>query len=105
MGYTVITLPSLYKGIILKLSMNDKERISNIAKQLEINPYVGDQLQIKIIREKRFDGKRLYFVIFDDLNAVLIVALSDKKTQQKTIDLIKSNLNEYREYLKKILGI
>ncbi len=104
MEYLVITLPSLYEKVILKLLIKDQKRIDNLIKQLKINPYVGDQLQIKIIREKRLNGKRLYFIVFDDLNAVLIVALSNKKTQQKTIDLIKSKLSDYRGYLKKILG-
>lgn len=104
MEYTVFTLPSLYQKVILKLSIKEKERIQNIVQQLKENPYVGDQLQIRMLREKRLDEKRIYYVIFEDLKAVLIVAISNKKTQQKTIDLIGSRLNEYRDYLNNILS-
>jgi len=104
MKYLVKTLPSLYEKIIKKLSNNNQERFENLVKQLENNPHVGDSLQIKNIREKRFNGKRIYFVIFNDLKAVLIVALSDKKSQQKIIDFIRTNLNEYKELLKRILN-
>jgi len=103
MGYLVKTLPSLYEGVILKLSINNQNRFNNLIKQLEINPYVGDSLQIRIIIEKRFNGRRIFYIIFDDLKAVLIVALGDKKSQQKIIDFIITNLNEYRKLLKKIL--
>lgn len=103
MIYSVKTLPIIYEEVQVKLSIYDQRRFYKLIKQIESNPYVGDSLQIKNIREKRFDGKRIYYVIFDDLRAVLIVAMSDKKTQQKTIDFIRNNLNEYRLLMKKIL--
>ena len=86
-----------------KLPKEDSRRIENIFEQLKENPYVGDQLQIKILREKRLDGKRLYYLVFDDLQAVLIIALSDKKAQQKVIDFIIENINYFRNYLKELL--
>ena len=67
------------------------------------NPYVGDQLQIKILREKRLEEKRIYYLVFDDLKAVLVVAISDKKTQQETIDRIIRYLKEYRYLLENLL--
>ena len=67
------------------------------------NPYVGDQLQIKILREKRLEEKRIYYLVFDDLKAVLVVAISDKKTQQETIDRIIGYLKEYRYLLENLL--
>ena len=60
MEYNVITLPSLYKKIILKLSVFEQEKIDNLIKQLRMNPYVGDQLQIKSLREKRIRNKRIF---------------------------------------------
>jgi hypothetical protein len=71
--------------------------------QLTENPFVGDQLQIKSLREKRLREKRIYYLVFEDLKAVLIVAISDKKTQQKIIDSIISRINEYRKYLLELL--
>ena len=37
----------------------------------------------------------MYFLIYDDLKAVLMVAVSDKKTQQETINEIKNKLKDY----------
>lgn len=86
-----------------KLSKDDKYRIQKIYEQLKINPYVGDQLQIKSLREKRLTKKRIYYLVFEDLKAVLVVGMSNKKTQQKTIDNILTFINDYRNYLKKLL--
>jgi len=103
MKYLVKTLPILNNEIISNFSIHDQDRFDKLIKQIGINPYVGDTLQIRSIREKRFNGKRVYFVIFEDLKAVLIVAFGNKKDQQKIIDFIKDNQNEYRELVKKIL--
>ena len=103
MAYAVYTLPSLYQKIIVKLSKIEREEIQKIVLQLTENPFVGDQLQIKYLREKRLREKRLYYLVFEDLKAVLIVAISDKKTQQKTINSILSRMNEYRKYLLELL--
>lgn len=86
-----------------KLSNEEVKRIDKIVNQLKVNPYVGDQLQIKVLREKRINGKRVYYLIFDDLHSVLMIATSDKKAQQKVIDFIIDNVNNYRENLKKLM--
>ena len=86
-----------------KLSQEEQKRIQKIFLQLKENPYVGDQLQIKILREKRLKEKRIYYLVFDDLRIVLVVAISDKKTQQKTIDYIIKYVNEYKIYLQKLI--
>ena len=103
MTYAVFTLPSLYQKIILKLPEKEREEIKRIVLQLTENPFVGDQLQIKSLREKRLREKRLYYLVFEDLKAVLIIAISDKKAQQKTINSILLKINEYREYLIELL--
>lgn len=80
-----------------KLSNKENQRIENFHKQLRDNPYTGDQLQIKSLREKRLNGKRVYYLIFEDLKSVLIVALSNKKAQQKVINFIIKNIGMFRE--------
>ena len=46
--------------------------------------------------------KRVYFLIYEDLKLVLLVATSGKKDQQATIDHIKNNLDEFRKVAKDI---
>ena len=55
------------------------------------------------LREKRLREKRVYFLVYDDLQAVLIVALSGKKDQQATINHLIKYFDEYRIYLEKQL--
>ena len=86
-----------------KLSNEDKNRIQKIFEQLKDNPYIGDQLQIKPLREKRLSEKRMYYLVFEDLKAVLVVGISDKKTQQKTINHILKFIDDYRNSLKELL--
>jgi len=86
-----------------KLSKEDINRVEKIIFQLKENPYVGDQLQIKSLREKRLNGKRIYYLVFDDLHSILMIATSDKKAQQKIIDFIRDNINLYRDNLKNLI--
>ena len=83
-----------------KLEGFEQKRIDKFSLKLKENPYQGDPLRYKWFREKRINGKRVYFLIFDDLTAVLFVAISDKKTQQETIDSVLNKLKEFRMYLE-----
>jgi len=103
MKYKVYIHPTVYQETLVKLSSKDQERIDSLVQQFTTNPYVGDSLQIKSIREKRLNDKRIYHVVFEDLKIVLIVAVSDKNTQQRTIDSIRSNMDAYRDYVKSII--
>ena len=71
--------------------------------QLKENPYVGDSIRHRFFREKRIREKRIYYLIYDDLSAVLIVAFGGKKAQQETIDRIIELLPEFKIYLEKLL--
>ncbi len=87
-----------------RYSKEDYRRVEKLFTQLRENPYVGDQLQIKMLREKRLGEKRIYYLVFDDLRAVLVIAFSNKKAQQKVIDFIIKNINYFRTYLEELLN-
>ncbi len=61
-----------------------------------------DQIRYKFFREKRIKEKRIYYLVYDDLMLVLIVAISDKKTQEETINKIVEYFKEYREHSEKL---
>jgi len=86
-----------------KLSKSDNEIIRKIFLQIKENPYVGDAIRYKFFREKRIKEKRIYYLIYEEFSAVLIVAISRKKTQQETIDKIIKYFPEYRAYIEKLL--
>jgi len=96
MIYRVHTTKRFNKEIE-KLSKEENKRIKNIYQQIKENPYIGNQLKIKILREKRLEEKRIYYLIFEDLQAVLMIAISNKKAQQKVIDYILENSKIFRE--------
>ena len=102
MTYSVYQTESFRKEMN-KLPQEEQGRIKNLFLQLKENPYVGDSLQIKALREKRLLEKRIYYLVFDSLHSVLVVAISDKKSQQKTINYIIKYINDYRNYLKELL--
>ena len=102
MTYAVYTTGRFEKEIE-KLSELDKEIISKIIIKLKDNPYVGDSIRYNFFREKRIREKRFYFLVYDDLSAILVVAFSGKKAQQDTIDEIISLLPEYKKYIEQLL--
>ena len=87
---------------LLKFDKNFSEQVNKVEKQLCENPYVGDALNVKWFREKRIEGFRIYYLIYDDLESVFMVAISGKKDQQKTINTIKLILSLLREELESI---
>ncbi|MDO8642766.1 MAG: hypothetical protein Q7R76_04245 [Candidatus Woesearchaeota archaeon] len=81
-----------------------KKQMSGFEDQLAENPYVGKPLGFKWFREKKADKFRMYYLIYEDLRAVYILTLSEKKDQQKTINTIKMFLEQYRYEIEQLLS-
>ncbi len=102
--YKVFRTRKFDKEVDKKVSGEEQKEIENIErKQLTINPYVGDPLGYHFFREKKIGGRRIYYLIYEELKAVLMVAVSDKKTQQETIDEIKLHLQDYYEVIREAI--
>ena len=86
-----VFISSNYKRKLEKLEGSDYKRIINIELSLKQNPYSGKPLGYKFFREKKFDGKRLIFIIYEQHKSIFLITITDKKIQQQEIDLIKSN--------------
>jgi len=80
-----------------------EEKITELSKELKVNPNVGKPLGYKFLRERRYNDKRIYFLVYEDLSAVLLVSVSDKKTQENTIEQIKFSFDEYKLRVKREL--
>ncbi len=79
----------------------EKERVYAFVSQLKENPLmVGKPLGFRFLREKKFNGKRLYFLVYEEWLIVLLTRLSDKKGQSETIAWIKENLPDLRTYVR-----
>ena len=81
----------------------DRDAAEKLPQKLSENPFVGRQLTYPFLREKKIGGKRIYYLIYDDLQLVLLVAVSEKKDQQATIDHIKDSLDEFRRVAREVI--
>ncbi len=99
--FTVIGTDTYLKEIS-KWPKADREVAEKIPKNLALNPITGAPLGYSFLREKRFKEKRVYYLVYEDLKLVLLVATSGKKNQQATIDHIKEHLGEFRKVAEDI---
>ena len=93
-----------YEKKLKKLSSREQERIKHIEQELKKSPYGGKPLGYGFFREKKFNEKRLYFLVYESHKAIFLITMSDKKAQQNVINLIKANLDVFKEQLEKILN-
>ncbi len=80
-----------------------QDRVDKIEDQLVENPYTGDPLGVKWFREKRYGKYRIYYLIYEDLEVVFMVAVSEKKDQQKVINTVRLLFDFFREELEKLI--
>ncbi len=62
----------------------------------------GDILRVRWFREKKFEGKRLYFIIDDFSQRILLIAFARKKDQERIIDEVISNMSDWFSYLRSL---
>ena len=83
-----------------KFDKNFIERVDNIEDKLEYNPLYGNPLGFKWFRETRYEKYRIYYIVYEDLKSIYMVAISEKKDQQKVINTIKLFFNIFREEIE-----
>ncbi len=85
-----------------KLPSDICNRFNEQFKKVQENPYaLGRTLGFKWFRELKNEGFRVYYLIYDTQVVVLFVGVSDKKTQQAVINIIKYNLKIFKEFVEK----
>lgn len=102
--YAVFRTARFDKQFLKQLSPQEQEEIEHFEKkQLTTSPYLEKTLGYRFFREKKIDGKRIYYLIYEELQAILLVGISDKKTQHETIEEIKGLLKLYYETVREAL--
>jgi mRNA-degrading endonuclease RelE of RelBE toxin-antitoxin system len=86
------------------LDESEKIRVRKILNQLKENGDAGKPLRYPYFREKKFEDKRLYFLVYKEQLIILALAIGNKKTQQETINNIVSELKNYKEIIDKKLS-
>lgn len=94
MTYVVLETEAFAK-LFCTLNNKEKEWIKKMIDQLKENANVGKPLGFNWFREKKFEGKRLYYLIYKNSNSILLVAFGNKKDQQKIISYIIRNKERY----------
>jgi mRNA-degrading endonuclease RelE of RelBE toxin-antitoxin system len=89
-----------YENKLSKIDASELQRVLKFEQALKQEPYAGKPLGYKFFREKKFNGKRLLFLVYDEHQCIFLVTLTDKKAQQHEIDFIKAHLDAYREELR-----
>jgi len=78
--YKVFRSVSFQKKIS-KYDKNIQERINKIEDKLMYNPEYGNPLGTRWFRESRFENYRIYYLVYEDLQAIYIVAKKTNKRQ------------------------
>ena len=78
-----------------------RNRIDKLIAQLKVTHSIGKPLGYPFFKEMKIEKYRVYFLVYEDIDTVLLVTISDKKAQQEAIDRIKSQLDFYKEMIKK----
>lgn len=91
-----------YKNQLKKWPLSQQDQAEKLTNRLKEQPYSGKSLGYRFFRELKIKERRIYFLVYDDLQLILLVATSDKKDQTTTISYIKNNLPEFKELARKI---
>ena len=97
----IIYATDSFKKLYETLDRSEQIWIEKTKKQLEENP-TGKILHFDWFREKKYLNKRLYFLIDDESKRILFVAFASKKEQQKIINFIIANKDEFFSHLRKL---
>lgn len=92
-----------YEKKLNRLDSSEIKHVGEFEQRLKSEPYSGKPLGYKFFREKKFDGKRLLFLVYEEHKAIFLITITDKKAQQHEIDMIKSNLDIYKDILDKTI--
>ena len=93
-----------YERKLMKCDTSERERIFKIEQALKLEPFAGKPLGYRFFREKKLNGKRMLFLVYEEHECVFLITITSKKAQQHEIDLIKTHLDVYRAELERRLG-
>lgn len=97
-----VFLSKTFENKIKKTEKNFKNWFGKTLSQLARNPFVGKPLKVKWFREKKFGKYRIYYLIYESINVVYVVNLSEKKDQHKVINSIQLLVDVYKNEVKEL---
>lgn len=101
MSYEIYETETFFKLYAI-MEKEEKEWVDKIKVRLKYNLDVGKPLRFDWFREKKIGNKRMYYLIYKNLNRILLVAFGSKKNQQKIINHIIENKERYRKIIESV---
>ncbi len=92
----------LFSKIFASLDKREQTWIAKIKDQLRQNPFAGKPLRFSWLKEKKFENKRLYFLVSEKTKRILLIAFATKKDQQQVIDQIVFDKEKYLHFAENI---
>ncbi len=92
-----------YSKKLKKLDKSEISRVEKFEQHLKQEPLSGKPLGYRFFREKKFDGKKLLFLVYEEHSIVFLVTITDKKAQQRDIDFIVAHLKIYKEEIDNLV--
>jgi hypothetical protein len=89
----------LFDKLFFTLDGAEQNWIKRMKEQLE-EFISGKPLHFSWFREKKFENKRLYFLVDEERKRILFVSFASKKEQQNIIDFILDNRDNFFEILR-----
>jgi len=88
-----------------QLDHGEQTQLQNLLDQLVIQgDIIGKPLAGKpFFREKKFGGKRVYYLFYREFQTIFVVGLGNKKQQQETIGQVLAELPLYRQSVIELL--
>ncbi len=96
--FRVFKAPKFQKKANKLLDKEELDELNNFITKLKEGKISGKSLTYNFFREKRIAGKRIYFLVYEEIGTILLISSSNKKYQQETIDEIKVLLPEFKRY-------
>jgi hypothetical protein len=87
---------------VARCSRDEQERVETFAASLKRELRQGKRLGPRLF-EKKLGGKRLLFLRYDEHDAAMLVAICDKKMQQRVIDEVNRQLPSYDAAIRALL--
>ncbi len=88
---------------VAKYDKSIQDRVDKIESKLMFNSKYGNPLGTEWFRESRFENYRIYFLVYEELDAIYMVAISGKKDRQKTINTIRLFLKFFKLEIEKLV--
>lgn len=88
-----------FRKIEKEVSIDERKRIWNVKNELKHNLLTGKPLRYIWLREKKYENKRIYFIISFRKKSALLIAYGNKKEQEDIIKQILKNRETYFQLL------